>query len=335
MKVAYLKKKNLIQLRDQPKPTAGKNQIVIRVQACGICGTDLHAALTNDDFMPFGHEIAGQIVEIGQGVETLKVGQNVVLDSATPCGHCDMCRNMEQELCSNIQSFYFTNSFGMAEYVAVPAICAIAYSGLEPAEVILSEPLGVALDVARVADIQPGNNVLIMGPGPIGLMIIRLVKMAGAEKIFVSALSDTIKRNQLAKEFGADSVIEVDKQPIEQCDFGCRIDRVISTTPPSTLTSAVKMAAKGGIITFIGLAGNSKKDICFDADEFHFKKLQLRASFASPALFGPKAIDILKKDTIIKERLISHIFKFEEIDKAMDAALNDVANSVKVVVRQL
>ena len=332
MKVPYIKKPNKVELRDEPKPVAAKNQIVLKVQACGVCGTDIHAALINADFMPFGHEIAGQIVEIGQGVERLKVGQDVVLDSATPCGQCDMCRNTKQELCTDIQSFYFTDSFGMAEFVVAPAICAIPYEGLTPAEVILSEPLGVALDIVRVADIEPGNNVLVMGPGPIGLMAIRLVKMAGAEKVFVSALSSTVKRNQLAKEFGADVVIEVDKQPLEDYEFGCRIDRVVSTTPPATLTSAVHIAAKGAIIAYIGLAGSGSPEICFDADEFHFKKLQLRASFASPALFGPRAIEILKKDNIIKQKLISHKFKLDEIDKAMDVAVNDVANALKIVV---
>ncbi len=282
--------------------------------------------------MPFGHEVAGQIVEVGAGVERLQVGQNVVLDSATPCGHCDMCRNARQELCTDIQSFYFTNSFGMAEFMLAPAICAIEYEGLTPAEVTLSEPLGVAIDVVRVADIEPGSNVLVMGPGPIGLMVIRLVKAAGAGKIFVTALSGTITRNKLAMEFGADAVIEVDKQMLEDYDFGCDIDRVVSTTPPSTIRSAVSVACKGAVIAYIGLAGNTNPDISFDADEFHFKKLQLRASFASPALFGPKAIEILKTDTIIKEKLISHKFKLDEIDKAMDTAVNDIANALKIVV---
>lgn len=335
MKVAYLKRTNEIELRDEPKPVAGKNQTVLKVQACGICGTDVHAAQTNEDFMPFGHEVAGEIIEVGEGVKHLVVGQRVVLDSATPCGRCDMCRNMQQELCTDIQSFYFTNSFGMAEYMLVPAICAIPYEGLTPEEVILQEPLGVALDVVRIADINPGNNVLIMGPGPIGLMAIRLVKMAGAKKIFVSALSGSVKRNELALEFGADTVIKVDKTPLEEYDFGCRIDRIVSTTPPATLSSAVKVAVKGTIISYIGLAGAGNPQICFNADEFHFKKLQLRASFASPALFGPRAIEILKNDKLIKDKLISHTFKLDEIQAAMSVAVNDVSDVLKVVVLPL
>jgi threonine dehydrogenase-like Zn-dependent dehydrogenase len=171
-----------------------------------------------------------------------------------------------------------------------------------------------------------------MGPGPIGLMALRLIRMAGADKIFVSALSATEKRNKLALKFGADIVIEADKTPLDKYDFGCRIDRIVSTTPPSTLSSAVKVASKGAIISFIGLAGTDKPDICFGADEFHFKKLQLRASFASPALFGPKAVEILKKDKIIVENLISHRFSLDEAGKAMDVAVNDIKNALKVVV---
>ena len=332
MKVAYIKKTNQIELRDKPMPVAGSNQVVLKIRACGICGTDVHAAQMNADFKPFGHEVAGEIVETGNGVEGLKVGQSVVLDSATPCGRCDMCRNSKQELCTDIQSFFFLESFGMAQFMLAPAICAIPYDGLDLGEAILSEPLGVALDVVRVADMEPGNNVLVMGPGPIGLMAVRLVRMAGAGKVFVSALSSTVRRNQLALEFGADAVIEVDKTPLEEFDFGCRVDRVISTTPPATLISAVKLAAKGAIISYIGLAGGGNPEICFNADEFHFRKLQLRASFASPALFGPRAIEILKGDNIIRQNLISHRFGLDELGRAMDAAVNDVANVVKVVV---
>lgn len=332
MKIGYLKKNNSIEIREENIPSPGKNQILIKIQASGICGTDIHAAKMNEEFMPFGHEAAGRIVEVGEGVEGLMPGQDIVLDSATPCGRCSMCKNAMQELCTDIQSFYYLDSFSMAEYMLAPAVSAIPYDGLTPEEAILSEPLGVALDIVRISDVQPGNNVLIMGPGPIGLMALRLVKMAGAGKIFVSALSSTVKRNQLAVEFGADTVIEVDKTPLEEYAFRCRIDRIISTTPPATLGSAFKVASKGAIISFIGLAGNTTPDIQVNADEFHFKKLQLKASFASPALFGPKAIEIIKEDALIRTRLISHRFPLSELDKAMDTAVNDIANSVKVVV---
>jgi L-iditol 2-dehydrogenase len=333
MKVAYLKKTNQIEFRMEPIPQVGKNQILIKVEACGICGTDVHAALQNEEFLPFGHEVAGRVVELGEGVERLSIGQKVVLDSATPCGWCDNCRNGKHELCTDIQSFYFTHSFGMAEYMVTPAICAIRYEGLTPIQVTLAEPLGVALDLIRVADIRPGNNVLIMGPGPIGLMAIRLAKMAGAQRIFVSALSGTMKRNRLALEFGADAVIEVDTVALEDYKFNCSIDRVVSTSPPSTLPSAMNIAAKGAIIAFIGFAGNSNPNLIFNANEFHVKKLQLRASFASPATMGPLAITILKNDRKIVDHIISHIFELDQLSQAMETAVYKTMETVKIIVK--
>ena len=163
-------------------------------------------------------------------------------------------------------------------------------------------------------------------------MTIRLARLAGADKVFMSALSSTVRRNQLALEFGADALIEVDKIPLEEYDFGCRIDRVVSTTPPTTLASAIKVAAKGAIISYIGLAGTDDPQICFNADKFHFKKLQIRASFASPALFGPRAIEIIRSDDLIRKNLISHRFSLGEVGQAMDVALNDFENCVKIVV---
>ena len=172
-----------------------------------------------------------------------------------------------------------------------------------------------------------------MGPGPIGLMAIRLARLAGANKVFVTALSGTVKRNQLAKDFGANDVIEVDRSPLEKYNFGCSLERVISTTPPATLTTVIPAVAKGAIIAFIGLADDDKSLMSFKANEFHFKKIQLRASFASPALFGPWALELLRSGKIDGEKLISHKFKLDEIQKAMQLAVNDTANTVKIVVK--
>lgn len=328
-----MKNTDAIELRNEKQRQLAKDQIRLRVTACGICGTDiLGTRVGNNEYKPFGHEIAGIITEIGAGVTGFNLGQSVVLDSATPCGRCDMCRNARQGLCTDIQSFFNLGSFGMAEEMIAPAISAIPCNDLDPAVSTLSEPLGVAIDVVRMAEIETGNNILVMGPGPIGLMVIRLARLAGAGKIYVTALSGTTVRNKLAREFGANEVIEVDRVPLDKYKFDLPIERVISTTPPATLLSAMKAASKGAIIAFIGLGHGDESNLCFDANEFHFKKLQLRASFASPALFGPKALALLRSGKIDGKKLISHKFKLDEIQKAMRTAVYDATNTVKVVV---
>lgn len=331
MKTAF-KKGREITLRDTVLPPLQPDQIRVKIAACGICGTDLHLNPAEADTeSPFGHEMAGVIVEKGCGVVNLEVGQQVVIESATPCGFCDNCKNTQQELCTNIQSFFFLGLFGFAEEIVCPAITAIPCDDLPPDVACLSEPLGVALDLVRLADIKPESNVLLLGPGPIGLMALALVKRLGARRVFLSAFKRETARIAVAEQFGADAIFDPSETPLSQVDFGCQIDRILVTTPPSTLAETFDVACKGGIISFIGIGYGESAYCRFDANAFHFKKLQLRASFASPALYTPRALQCLREGIVDGEALISHRFPLDQIAEAMDVA-RDPSRAVKVIV---
>ena len=329
---AASKKGRTIVVKDIPSRALAPDQIRVRVTACGICGTDLqdNPAEADKDQL-FGHEIAGVIAETGSAVFGLKPGQKVVLESATPCGRCDACRNTRQELCTNIQSFFFTGSFGFAEEVIVPAICAIPCEDVPPDVACLSEPLGVAIDLVRLADIQPTSNVLLLGPGPIGLMALSLVRRMGARRVFLSAFSREKIRIEAARRIGVDRIIDPVETPLDQVDFGCAIDRVLVTTPPPTLNDAFRVACKGAIVSFIGIGHGDNAFCRFDANAFHFKKLQLRASFASPALYTPLALQYLREGVVDGSALISHHFPLDRMADAM-ATARDTANALKVIV---
>jgi L-iditol 2-dehydrogenase len=306
------------------------DEIRLKVDACGICGTDIFAN-ESQKAEQFGHEIAGTIVEINSSDSRLQVGQKIVLDSATPCGRCDNCRNARQELCSDLNSIWCIPSFGFAEEMLAPAISAIPYHDLTPEVATLQEPLGVAIDLVRLAEISPDSNVLIMGAGPIGLMALALVKHHGVKNIFVSDFKSKTGRMQVAQQFGATAFIDPNEMLLNEYDFQCDIDRILVTSPPPTLNSAFNVAAKGAIISFIGI-GHGEGAYCkFDVNDFHFKKLQLRASFASPALFGAQALQYLNQGIVDGEALISHRFPLEKIGEALETAKND-PTAVKVVI---
>ncbi len=126
------------------------NEIRLRVDACGICGSDLLTSPGEKAESPFGHEVAGTILELGSKVEKLEVGQSVVLESSSACGHCSNCRNDRQELCTDVRNFYMLNYLGFAEEMISPAISAVPYDGLTPEIASLSEPLGVAIDLGTL-----------------------------------------------------------------------------------------------------------------------------------------------------------------------------------------
>jgi len=329
---AAFRRGSAITVREVDPPRVGPGQVRVRVTACGICGTDVHADTAGaSQERTFGHEVAGTIAACGEGVRGLEVGQRMVLESATACGRCANCRNTRQELCTDIQSFFYLGSFGFADEMLSPAACVIPCDDLSPEVACISEPLGVAIDLVRLADITPTSNVLLLGAGPIGLMALALARRLGARRVFVSEYGTQTARCRLARAWGADAVIDPSRDAVKDADFGCAIDRVLVTAPPATLPTAFAVAAKGGLIAFIGIAAGGDPSCTFDANAFHFKKLQLRASFASPALYTPMALQYLREGVVDGEALISHRFPLDRMAEAMTTAQSD-PEAVKVVV---
>jgi L-iditol 2-dehydrogenase len=320
-------------LRQVELRALNSGEIRVKIDACGLCGTDLHERPGPPREEPFGHEIAGTIAELGPGVAHLKVGERVALDSSTPCGFCPNCKNTRQELCSDLRSFFRLGlpSLGFAEQIIAPAMSALSIGDLEPAVACLQEPLGVAIDVVRLAEITIGSNVLLLGPGPIGLMAAALIRRSGARRLFVFGHKRRGARHELATRFGADEFIDADERPLRDVKFDCPIDRIVVTSPPRTLAPAIQAAAKGAIVSFIGIEYGEGATCAFDANDFHFKKLQLRASFASPALFGPLAVQYLREKVVDGAALVSHRYPLDRIGDAMSTARSD-PQAVKVVV---
>jgi L-iditol 2-dehydrogenase len=330
MKAAFRKGEDVF-LKDVQMPALKPDCIRLRVAACGICGTDLHWNSKPSKDSPFGHEVAGVVAEVGSAVTNVQVGQTVALESSSACGQCAACRNMDQELCPNLRVFWGAGpALGFAQEMISPAQCAVPYEGMTPEVACLSEPLGVAIDTVRLADIRITSNVAIVGSGPIGLMILQLVKRMGARRVFVAGRKRQPNRLEQARRLGADDVVVTDDTPLAAFKYGCGIDRIISTVSPSTLPETFELAVKGGVITFIGLGEGQQATCSFDANKFHFKKLQLRASFAAPAMFTPLALTYLKEGVVDGEALISHRFPLDGIAEAVRAARS--ADAVKVVV---
>ena len=195
----------------------------------------------------------------------------------------------------------------------------------------LSEPLGVAIDMHRLADIRIGSHVMVSGLGTIGLMAIQLAKASGAEKIYACDVSKAEVRLRLARQFGADEIIEIDKKPLTEYKFTRPPDRFMVSSPPRTLPTMMKISAKGAIISYIGIKYGDGADITFDANFFHFNKLQLRGSFASPAMYTPMALNMIKSGFVKVKPLITHFFNLNELPEALSIA-NNIAKAVKVVI---
>jgi len=329
---AYLRSPWQVDIREVELPDIPPDDhVLLQVEACGICGSDLnHAQEGTESWQPFGHEIAGRIVAVGAHCGTLQPGDKVVLESSGFCGTCDYCRNGWVERCNKAPNFWSAGpSLGFSDYMVAPACCVVKYDGLTPEVACLTEPAGVAMDMVKTADIGLGHRVCLVGPGPIGLMSIPLALRSGAERVVCIGKPGNARRLAVARQLGAET-IEMEADAAGLKELHRQFDRVLVTAPVHHLPGTLELLAYGGILTYIGFGSNGA--IQFDANDFHLRKLQLRASFASPALYYPIVLGLLRNGTIPGNLLISHKVKLADIGAAMHACRYDKGSSVKVVV---
>jgi L-iditol 2-dehydrogenase len=335
MKAAFVQVPLQVILQDVQPPDVGAEEVRVRILLCGVCGTDVHFAheLAVDAPMPLGHEVCGEIMELGTAVSEYQVGQRVVVENNTYCGRCAQCKDGNVVHCTTL--YETMHQAGMAETMVAHRSQLHLYSGLDDEAAVLAEPLTVALDVVEAADQPLNSNTVVFGPGPIGLMAVRLAKLKGARYVILVGNSHSHARLALGQKLGADAVLCAD-----QCDveaevkrlFPQGVDRCIITSPPQTIPTAVPLCRFGGIISYNGIEYGEGGQITLDANEFHFRRLQLRATHSIPNLRFPMALDLLAHGVIRADDFITHHFPLSQVAEAMQIAAHDKANAIKVVV---
>jgi L-iditol 2-dehydrogenase len=322
---AYVRAPWQFALRDNPVPPPGEGYLLVEIHACGICGTDQHIAdRYAPEWQPFGHEVAGVVKAVGSGVPGFQVGDRVALDTSAPCGTCETCLppprgRARPDLCPNPVNFWLTQTMGFGELILAPYQLAVHVpESLSLETAALVEPTGVCIDLVQTAQITPDDHVLVVGPGPLGLGALFLVKQANPARILLAGRNANSARMQAGLALGADTLIDVAQTPLAKTDFGKRKpDKILVTAPPETLPEAIQIAATGGIIAYIGVGWSESARITIDADDFHFRKLSLRPSHAWPAVHAQRSLRLLSTQPILAQTLISHRFGLEEIERAM------------------
>jgi L-iditol 2-dehydrogenase len=334
MKAAYIKVPFKVLLREVPVPEIGANEVLVRVAACGVCGSDLHLGrdLAKEDWLPIGHEFCGLVEKVGAAVTRWQPGDPVIDENHTSLATSAAAKNGELANCTDL---YITmNDSCMAEFVRTHELALHRNPGLSPGEGALAEPLTVALDLIESGGMPLGGDVAVFGGGTIGLMAARLARLRGARKVVLSQPSHSKARVELARELGVDRVVHPDREDAVQafraeCPSG--YDRVFVTAPVRTIPEAIPISRFGAIICFNGV-DNANPLISFDANEFHYKRLQLRGIHSLPNLRFPMAIDLLARKAIDGRRFISHTFPLEEAQEAVSTAAFDKERALKVMV---
>lgn len=328
------------QVRELPDPVPGPGEVVVRVAACGVCGTDLHFLRSNPDWTPLGHEVSGTIAAIGPGVDTWRGGESVIVENHAGCGVCDECKNGRALYCRNLTT-YMNDRAGLANLLRVRADMVQAYDpdALTPVQAALAEPLTVGLDLLQRADPDFNDEVAVFGPGVIGLMTVRLAKLRGARRVILTGSNRSTvrgrKRLEVGRAMGADLTLadaEDDVLTEMRRAVPLGLDRVLVTSPPRTLPLAFAIARFGAIIGLIGIEMGHGANVMVDVNAFHFKKLQLRASHAIPNHFFPIALDLLARRVVDPDCLVSDVFPIERYAEAFAALTAADHPSVKLVI---
>jgi L-iditol 2-dehydrogenase len=336
---------NDLRVEDVPVPKIGTREILVKVLSASICGTDLRILHGNHrKYQPGtvripGHEVVGTIAQLGGEVDNYSIGQRVFCAPNTGCGHCLQCITGNNNLCTNYDAIGVTSDGGFAEYVRIPA--ASVQQGnvipvsetVDPAVAALMEPFACVLRGQNALHVQPGEVVLVIGAGPIGVMHTKLAKTRGAGRVIVS--EPIIDRAAQALKMGADRVVDPTTENLKTVlgeeSAGRGADAIIVAAPVhAAQESALDLAAISGRINFFGGLPKDRPTINFDSNLVHYKELVITATTACSTADCWQATQIVNSGLVDLTGLVSRRFPLIEAVAAFAAA--EDRKSLKIVL---
>jgi len=326
MKALLLSRYNHLELADRPRPVPGPGEVLVRVAACGICGSDVHGfdGSSGRRIPPIvmGHEAAGTVVETGPDAANFRAGDRVTFDSTVSCGQCPFCRRGQSNLCDRREAFgvsctEYRRDGAFAEFVLVPE--RILYrlpQTLSFAEAAMLEPVSVALHAVAVTDLPGsetplGDTALVIGAGMIGLLTLQAARAAGCRRVFIADIDPT--RLELARALGATEVLSATGEDLVRAcrdlTGGDGVDTVLEAVGRNeTIAAAIDSVRKGGAITLIG---NIDPEVTLPLQKVVSRQLRLQGTAASSGEY-PRAIDSIGEGRIRVQPLITAVAPLED-----------------------
>lgn len=340
--VVFLGPKEM-EVRDVPEPQCGPDEVVLKINACAVCGTDLRIYNFGDRKVTppqiVGHEIAGTIEEIGSNVEGYEVGQRVTVSTPVGCGQCRFCDRGKHNLCQDFKALGYHFAGAFAQYMLLPAQ-SVKQGSIVPLpdnitfeQAALIEPLSCVANGQEYLNISEGDSVVVFGAGPIGCMHVELARAKGAEKIFLADIAQ--ERLDLAQRFGADVYInslEQDPVPLViEATEGYGADVVIcACSAPKVNLQALDLAAKGARLSYFAGLPKDKPTIEFDVNRMHYAEISLFGAFASNTPQYVEARDYMAAGKIDPDKFITATFPLEELVSNLEQSQR--ASGLKMVV---
>lgn len=319
MKAMRLESIGNLFVREVEKPVPGPDDLLVRVEACGICGTDrhlLHGEFPSTPPVTLGHEFCGVIEAMGADVKGFEIGGRITGDPNISCGRCPQCMAGRVNLCRNLRAIGIHRDGGFADYVIVPQKQAFHLPpGLNPAHGAFCEPLACCLHGIDMAEIKAGASVVVLGGGVIGLLTVQLARLAGATTVILSTRQAS--RRALAEEIGATHSVDPSASDIIEDITGENglvpggVDVVIECAGVAeTVQQTTRLAKAGGTVVILGVMPQGAK-VELEPFDILFRELRVLGSFINPFVHR-RAADLVASGAIEIDKLISRQIPLEE-----------------------
>ncbi|MGH3878127.1 MAG: zinc-dependent dehydrogenase [Actinophytocola sp.] len=344
MRVARFYAPGDLRLEEADEPAPGPDEVKIRVRQCSTCGTDVkifnhgHHHLVPPRVI--GHEIAGEVVEVGAGVSGWAAGDRVQVIAAVPCGTCAECVRGRMTVCPNQTSVGYHYDGGFAEFLVVPA-AVLAVDGLNRipdgvsfAEASVAEPLACVVNGQEIAGVGKGDDVVVVGAGPIGCLHVRLARARGARRVFLVELNRA-RLDMSAQVVEPDAAIcgaEVDTvDEVRKLTDGRGVDVVITAAASGAAQQdGVQMAARSGRISFFGGLPKDKPTISLDSNLVHYRELTIFGANGSSPAHNKQALALIADGRVPVHDLITHRLRLGQLPEAIELVAS--GGAIKVTI---
>lgn len=333
-----------IRVEDVPKPQAGPDELLVKVDACAVCGTDLksykHGNPRIKAPLTIGHEFTGLVDTVGSRVPGFAAGERIVMATSISCGRCRYCRQGWRNLCVDLAPMGFSYPGGMAEYVVIPG-CAIQNGhvvrvppGIPAQHAALAEPLSCAVNAVSQCGLTGGDVVVIVGAGPMGLMNACVARAMGAGTVVLAEVSEA--RLAQAGEFGCDVLVNPEKEDlmarVKELTGGLGADVAIIAAPavrPQEM--ALDLVRRRGTVCLFASLPVGASTLQLDSRKIHYGELRVIGSSDSTAEHVREAVALMAAGTIPAARLASHILPLEDLPRAFE--LMTSGEALRVVLK--
>jgi D-arabinitol dehydrogenase (NADP+) len=325
------------QYKDVPEPEIEADDILVRINACGVCGTDLH--IHEGEFGPRfplipGHEFTGEIVALGSDVRGLREGQRVVGNSNEACGKCFYCMRGNFLLCLNLRSYGVTQDGGFAQYLRIKADRIFPINHLSPREAVMVEPSACALHGMEVLAMKPGSDVLLFGAGPTGQVLAQLLKLNGAGRLVVAAPAGP--KLDLIGRLAADEIVAIDRNDPKKHRNRLHelsptgFDYIVEATgSASVCEDALQFARRGGTLLVYGVYPETDS-VRFNPFDLFRREITIKGSFAQIDAF-PRALAYLESGKLKVNEIVSDEFELKDWGKVLEHAWSRKGIKIAVV----